>query len=395
MAKPRTLEREISPPPKGRKSSNAHIKGSDPQSKDVVGDDPSLAAIEAGQVEIEDHADYFCKKLTPLVRPRSDIIWHGVDNHKLLYLQNERRHGHHFVIHQHDHPISGVHYDLRLQFSATSTISFAIPYGLPGNPNSARPNRMAIETRVHCLWNSLIESASHATGSLLIWDVGEYNILPWKTKTKPMTDDEDSETGTHSKADPRTDSEKLFAAFQDRHIRLRLWGTRLPHYYTIGLRLPSKNDRSGQPKKPKAKRRRIDPSQVTRRQFTIETDSDTDEDTATNGREENDQTVEEDEDIAIASDSEEISIRENNAYPGAVNSIGSVHQRHWFLSLDRRRSGFKKARDGKWVGPWEPFFVRGRDHERSVITRRNADEVMEDEGVEKFVGRKMWRPILE
>ena len=46
----------------------------------------------------------------------------------------------------------GVHYDLRLQFSESSSISFAIPYGLPGNPNSLRPNRMAIETRVHNLW---------------------------------------------------------------------------------------------------------------------------------------------------------------------------------------------------------------------------------------------------
>lgn len=45
-----------------------------------------------------------------------------------------------------------MHYDLRLQFSETSTVSFAVPYGLPGNPNSIRPNRMAIETRVHNLW---------------------------------------------------------------------------------------------------------------------------------------------------------------------------------------------------------------------------------------------------
>jgi hypothetical protein len=42
--------------------------------------------------------------------------------------------------------------DLRLQFSQTSTISFAIPYGLPGNANSRRQGRMAIETRVHNLW---------------------------------------------------------------------------------------------------------------------------------------------------------------------------------------------------------------------------------------------------
>jgi hypothetical protein len=42
--------------------------------------------------------------------------------------------------------------DLRLQFSETSAISFAIPYGVPGNPNSKRQVRMGIETRVHNLW---------------------------------------------------------------------------------------------------------------------------------------------------------------------------------------------------------------------------------------------------
>lgn len=42
--------------------------------------------------------------------------------------------------------------DLRLQFSESSSISFAIPYGLPGNPNSQRQGRMAIETRVHNVW---------------------------------------------------------------------------------------------------------------------------------------------------------------------------------------------------------------------------------------------------
>jgi hypothetical protein len=75
-----------------------------------------------------------------------------------------------------------VHYDLRLQFSKTSSISFALPKGLPGDPNSKSTGRLAIETRVHNYWNQLIECAGNKTGSLLIWDTGTYSILPRKKK---------------------------------------------------------------------------------------------------------------------------------------------------------------------------------------------------------------------
>ncbi len=103
---------------------------------------------------------------------------------------------------------------------------------------------------------------------------------------------------------------------------------------------------------------------------------------------------------AVASDDDEdAAIRANNAYSGAHNSIGSIHQRNWFLTLDRRNSGFRKARggpdEGRWVGNWSAFFVRGRDHERSIVTGRSADQVMEDANVARFIGRKMWRAILE
>jgi hypothetical protein len=398
MAKPATLHRDISPPPKGQTFLKAKKTLSATVTKSRTNDDPSMAAVEAGKVQIDDHLEYFAKQLTSVLRgPEPGLRWLGIENYKLLFLQNQHRHGRHFVVHQHDHPVSGVHYDLRLQFSLSSTVSFAIPYGLPGNPKSVRPNRMAIETRVHCLWNNLIESASHATGSLLIWDVGEYEILPWKQSAMPMTDDENSEGEVCATTTACTHSEKLFAAFQDRHIKLRLRGTRLPRNYTIGLRLPSKNDRNGQRKRPRVKRRRLDPSVATHQSSTLSTDSDED-DIASAPRtvDENNNNSSDVDNAGIASDNEdEDTIRENNAYPGAINSIGSVHQRHWFLTLDRRQSGFKKAKNGEWIGSWEPFFVRGRDHERSVVTRRNADEVMEDEGVEKFVGRKMWRPILE
>jgi hypothetical protein len=296
-----------------------------------------------------------------------------------------------------------VHYDLRLQFSETSTISFAIPYGLPGNPNSLRPNRMAIETRVHNLWNNLVESASHSTGSLLIWDTGEYEVLPYREQPKArMTDDELSDSDAQAEeASGVTESEKLFAGFQDRHLRLRLHGTRLPQDYTISLRLPSGNKRSGQPGKPKRKRRRVDPSKVVRPAAVL-TDSEADapesEPRSSKGRFDARQA----EDAAVASeaeDDEDAAIRSNNAYTRAINTIGSVHQRHWYLSLDRKNSGFHKARsgpdEGRWVGERDSFLVLGRDVEKSVVSGRLADEVMSDEGVERYHGRKMWWAITE
>lgn len=112
---------------------------------------------------------------------------------------------------------------------------------------------------------------------------------------------------------------------------------------------------------------------------------------------------------AAASDKDEDeAIRQSNAYPGASNTIGSIHQRHWFLTLDRQRSGFVKARTGpdkgRWarvreddgsLKGWETFIVRGREHERSVVSGRLAQDVMDDEGIKSYAGRKMWRPITE
>lgn len=303
-----------------------------------------------------------------------------------------------------------MHYDLRLQFSQTSTISFAIPYGLPGNPNSIRPNRMAIETRVHNLWNNLIESASHATGSLLIWDTGEYEVLPYKQPVEARTtDDELSDADTDVQVNTQTDSEKLFAGFQARYLRLRLHGTRLPQGYTISLRLPSANDRGAQPRKPLRKRRRLDPSKVSRR-GPPSTDSENESEPAAikahrggnlQLEDDNSNVGTEAQDAALASEAEDedAMIRSNNAYTGANNTIGSIHQRHWFLTLDRVNTGFHKARTGpdrgRWIGGCEPFVVRGREVERSIVSGRCADEVMADADIKAFQGRKMWRPITE
>ena len=110
---------------------------------------------------------------------------------------------------------------------------------------------------------------------------------------------------------------------------------------------------------------------------------------------------------------EDEEVRLTNAYPGANNTIGSIHQRRWFLSMDRYASGFapentkinnatrgrrkwfrRRDGDGTLLG-FEPFFVMGREMERSLVTGRTAEEVMSDEGVQGFVARKGWRAITE
>lgn len=156
MVQPTTLSRDVSPPPLRK---HATAPTSLPEQEDQTPQDlkkkSKAAMIEAHEVFIRDHLTYFVQHLssasTPSPGPRISI-----EQFADTYMLNKHAKGAHFVIHQHDHPIAGVHYDLRLQFNETSTVSWAIPYGLPGNPNSLRPNRMAIETRVHNLWVGVI-----------------------------------------------------------------------------------------------------------------------------------------------------------------------------------------------------------------------------------------------
>ncbi|KAK5256165.1 hypothetical protein LTR16_003881, partial [Cryomyces antarcticus] len=239
--------------------------------------------------------------------------------------------------------------------------------------------------------NHLIESASHATGSLLIWDTGEYEVV-LRDRKEIGTDDEtsdQSDSGARDDSEQPTETDKLVEAF----------------------RAPSCMKRKRRSKRPLSRRKNaeltdddteteIDASQPLLRQnaaqATIPTPTD-----STSGSEQA---------MAVASDNDESeSIRQSNAYPGATNDIGSIHQRKWVLMLDRRNSGFVKSTSGtekgRWVkaplkgdgcsAGWDPFFVEGRDVERSIITGRSAAEVMADEGVEGFIGRKMWRPVLE
>ncbi len=109
----------------------------------------SAAAVEDGTVQITDHAAYFGSLLAKatLVPFPDDTPRLSTQQYRHLFAAcSGNKAGAHFVIHQHDHPGAGLHYDLRLQINETSSASWAIMYGLPGDPNSARLNRNATET---------------------------------------------------------------------------------------------------------------------------------------------------------------------------------------------------------------------------------------------------------
>jgi hypothetical protein len=259
---------------------------------------------------------------------------------------------------------------------------------------------------VHCLWNHLIESASKESGSLLIWDTGSYEVLPRKVAVveEPQTTDcDDSDSGCGEGRSTRLDkkresgfeNEKLIEAFQTKYIRLRLHGTRLPENYTITLRLPSNSDFGKAGSKPHAHaKRRLANRKRSSNHFRNPRQYTTDSEPEVEPQEEEAQEDEED----LDTDTEAtMTTRLHNAYPGSHNTIGSIHQRQWFLMLDPRSSGFVHSgagSAGKWVRDgdrgFEVFHVRGRDFERSVVTGRLAADVESDEGVEGFVGRKGW-----
>jgi hypothetical protein len=137
----------------------------------VGGASITTAAVEAGHVGLDDPVSFFSSKLLQTTcREVAGVprIPHGdwLD----LYQRNQNPHGRHFVIHQHDHPVAGTHYDLRLQCNGTSSVSWACMYGLPGDANSRRLNRNATETRVHNLWVGIPSCNKYvvADGHLLI-----------------------------------------------------------------------------------------------------------------------------------------------------------------------------------------------------------------------------------
>lgn len=244
---PISLRASISPPPsRARRKNPVHSSHTNNQQTTTQpsSEHPtlSLAAIEAGHTKIKNHVAHFSARLSFHIRQLQNPLL-SMPAFRDLYKRNQHPHGRHWIIHQHDHPVAGVHYDLRLQINETSSISWAVMYGLPGWMNSRRLNRNATETRVHNVWvgvyksfllvrgiflsiwsellisgqNHLIETASTATGSLLIWDTGEYEILPWHETFSNETEDElsgasDTDADSDSKS---SDSEKLHTAFQN------------------------------------------------------------------------------------------------------------------------------------------------------------------------------------
>jgi hypothetical protein len=431
---PASLRRSISPPAsKSRKNAlNDEVKA-------ALNDElPQTAAVEAGEATLIDQLPFWSTKLAEFSRSSAQSRLPS-DQWQALYKDHACSfEGSHFVIHQHDHPVAGIHYDLRLQCNADSSISFAIMYGLPGDPNSRRLNRNATETRVHCFWNHLIETASLSTGSMLIWDTGHYEVLPYKEESAdPQTDEESGDEYHEADEHPVSEQQKLRQAFSQRKIRLRLHGTHLPAGYTVSLRLTRENYRSEQPPPPSHKRKRKAPKgrrKLSREYTTSDSDSDAPSDLGPGGggkmernlssllRHETPPTTSGKTDGIVTqstiseadpggSDHEnddQETIRLNNAYPGATNDIGSIHQRKWYLSMDRRGSGFipskdknrstvwvrKKNEDGELQG-FEPFHVLGRDVERSVVTGRLAKDILADEEVEGFVPRGKWRAVTE
>ncbi|KAK1690125.1 hypothetical protein BDP55DRAFT_649748 [Colletotrichum godetiae] len=240
-----------------------------------------------------------------------------------------------------------------------------------------------------------------------------------------------------------TEQEKLARAFGERKIRVRLHGSRLPERYVLNLRLTKGEDAEGRRKstrslgRPVRKKRRGGGKQ-TKKKEVVETSSDGEsgDEGGVNGDGDvvpdpldGDGGVGEGEEKKLSAMEREIRevedefVRRTNAYRGAENSVGSVYQRRWYLSLDREACGFERRGVGRkrvWVlkdsgdvaggkGNNEggnvgevddsgrlrfPFYVRGPDVERSVVTGRRGDEVLRDGGVEGFVRRKGWRPVL-
>ena len=262
----------ISPPPLKRRrqpttatTSSSSAPSSPASSTNAPSRLSTSAAIEAGRVQITDHLSHFTSLLSshtlipfPPNLPRLPIPAYA----SLFTSSSQNPRGAHFVIHQHDHPVAGTHYDLRLQINGTSSASWAIMKGLPGDPNSSRLGRNATETRIHCLWNHLIETGSRETGSLLVWDMGRYEVLPSReeeerARKKGVETESEEESQGQSQSqgqiwmgrqDGPTEQEKFAKAFGERKIRLRLHGARLPRGYTVHMRLSVEDDVEGRAK---------------------------------------------------------------------------------------------------------------------------------------------------
>ena len=264
---------------------------------------------------------------------------------------------------------------------------------------------------------------------MLIWDTGTYTILPRRSKHDPRPDPSSpiqSPSSSQSPTSPSSPSQQslLHTAFQQRKIRLRLHGSRLPDPYVVYLRLTRDEDAAGRQRSARGPRtRRRTRTRGSRRSPEETSDDDEEEEEPNLAPESRDaDSTAENPPSAMEREIRELEdeqVRETNAYPGASNTIGSVHQRRWYLSLDRTASGFApRGKNRIWepdptndggerpseVGRPEgqqgcrleyPFYVRGADHERSIVTGRRGEDILRDEGVTGFVQRKGWKPVLK
>lgn len=110
---PQSLKRKISPPPTRRISKAERHQ---PQDQDEI--NVSTAAVEAGEVDIQNHLEYFCIEHEKVQRPLADRACRlSIADFRALYMRNQDSRGRHFVIHQHDHPVAG-RYNLSSMFSS-------------------------------------------------------------------------------------------------------------------------------------------------------------------------------------------------------------------------------------------------------------------------------------
>lgn len=261
----------------------------------------------------------------------------------------------------------------------------------------------------------------------MIWDTGTYSILPRRSKYAPALDPDSGPSDDEVASPATTQQSLLHAAFQTRKIKIRLHGTKLPDPYVIYIRLTKTEDAAGRAKATRSKR----PTRQRRRGAPVrEAGPETSDSSA-------DEQAHSDTDIVPASTSqceeqdattvsalekelrelEDDEVRRTNAYKGANNSIGSIHQRKWFLSLERTLSGFQPQKSESNRAIWQPaervadefdksgsmnkgsrlpypFYVRGREHERSIITGRLGADILRDERVDGFVPRMGWNPVV-
>lgn len=246
---------------------------------------------------------------------------------------------------------------------------------------------------------------------MLVWDAGVYEVLPRRGGEGPGRDPgsaegsqssgwEEVEKGDGgeqegSEGEGVSENSKLVEAFGRRKIRIRLHGARLPEGYTLDMFVAPGSRHLHEPRAAVGRKKR-------RVVKVMETSSEGESDAATP--------------VADAVGAEWVlewerkevekrEVRRVNAYPGAENTVGSLYQRKWFLCLDIEGSGFCKAeKDGIWkrkerrggaLEGFEPFYVKGVEEERSVVTGMKAEHVMREAGVVGFMRRKGWRAILD